>query len=181
MFHLQPGINFSSLSYSTVLLFVLIWAVCFSKVCCILCIKVSGPSSCGISASQKIKWWWNFQSKIMSLWILFPHVFVSKWLMEATIFEIGPVLSESAAAGSHETGCNVSPAGMCSRSAAKNRLFSGHPLTGSDCYSKYLTTSWKEALRRQRKLIFFVNRCNTPTPATGLNRNGFGSEFDEKC
>lgn len=37
----------------------------------------------------------------------FPHVFVSKCLMETTIFENGPVLRESAEAGSRETGHNV--------------------------------------------------------------------------
>ena len=45
---------------------------------------------------------WDF-----STWTEFSHHFVSYWLMGATIFETGPILSKSASGGSHETGCNV--------------------------------------------------------------------------
>lgn len=50
---------------------------------------------------------------LKSSFAIFQHVFVCKWRMENIHFEIGPVLSESDAAGSHRTGCNVILWGNC--------------------------------------------------------------------
>lgn len=40
----------------------------------------------------------------------------SKWLTGIPFFEISPVLSESAVAGSRKTGCNVTTWGICAPS-----------------------------------------------------------------
>ena len=82
--------------------------------------------------------------------------FVSKWLMGTTIFEIGPVLSETAAAGSHKRGCNV--ISLHSLQSLQFRTFKVPKvlvlqLTGSNCYSKCPTTLWKGFLQRKIFLL----------------------------
>lgn len=86
--------------------------------------------------------------------------FVSKWLMATTIFEIGPVLSETAAAGSHETRCNV--ISLHSLQSLQFHTFKVPKVlvlqpTGSNCYSKCPTTLWKGFLRRK---IFLLKHKN---------------------
>lgn len=41
------------------------------------------------------------------------HMFVLKWLMWKAVVEMGPLLSEIAAAGRCKVGCNIIPAGNC--------------------------------------------------------------------
>lgn len=86
--------------------------------------------------------------------------FVSKWLMATTIFEIGPVLSETAAAGSHEARCNV--ISLHSLQSLQFHTFKVPKVlvlqpTGSNCYSKCPTTLWKGFLRRK---IFLLKHKN---------------------
>lgn len=86
--------------------------------------------------------------------------FVSKWLMATTIFEIGPVLSETAAAGSHEARCNV--ISLHSLQSLQFHTFKVPKVlvlqpTGSNCYSKCPTTLWRGFLRRK---IFLLKHKN---------------------
>lgn len=86
--------------------------------------------------------------------------FVSKWLMGTTIFEIGPVLSETAAAGSHEARCNV--ISLHSLQSLQFHTFKVPKVlvlqpTGSNCYSKCPTTLWRGFLRRK---IFLLKHKN---------------------
>lgn len=72
-------------------------------------------------------------------------------LME-TSFEIGPVLGESAAAHSCETGCNVATEGSCAPSVGVHWRCLFLSLSGSDYY-KCLKTLWNGSLQRWNFLL----------------------------
>lgn len=64
--------------------------------------RVENKTECRIAIWGKLVCFWP--------WILFYHVYVSKWLMETTVFKTGPVLSTG------EAGFNVIPMGNCALS-----------------------------------------------------------------
>jgi len=79
-------------------------------------------------------------------WTLFSYVFMSKWLVGARIFKLVQY-RESAAAGSSETGYNVTTQGRCAPSLYIHKKCLFLPPTGSDCYYGCLTTLRKGPYR----------------------------------
>lgn len=63
--------------------------------------------STSFGQSGEYDWLRGLKGMCFSTWTLFCHYFVFKWLMGSTMFEEGPVISESTSIGSRKTGCNV--------------------------------------------------------------------------